>query len=480
MQQQGLRIIKFLLHETGSYNTQYRRPYNTNLDAQGLNLMQERLAGSQRYVAGAFGGIASNFITPMATPEKAVDMINGWQERRMRFMMEIEYGHHTGGCVREVVLGYTSHTGVSISGHIDPAMEFFVNSTMQIRNSNEFTPLGNMTHSSVFDSSHVLADNKWNSIYSPTIDQRLRPEDVYSTMSRTQIQGLGSIVDTRSMATTAAVKSRRSNGNAASYMARILQDYKSASIQAEFGQDDSQILDGARAFSQENLVGKDPFLSALSGIRGMGIQNVFKFGDLEMLDPHVSQVTKVTLMGPTQQASAHAAGMTSEWQGSDRNTTVATILSHSVPSLLMDLALLGVNFAATNRDFQGQMHTQLRNVNGFSSGDQSQAMMIFQQRLEMEILRDISFDNQTDFAIEMQVDLLGETWIKLSLDSGPFIDYVTPSFCDAVLVPVLTSNNDLAMNLAGDFETLSRALTEASNETHPTMMSSGGTTFGVL
>jgi hypothetical protein len=481
MQQQGLRVTKFLLHETGSYNKQYRRPYNTMLNKQGLNIMQERLAGSRNYVAGAFGGIANSFISPMATPEKEIEMINGWNERRMRFMMEIEHNYHTGGGITEVVLGYTSHTGVSISGAIDPNMDFFVNSTMQIRNTNELTPLGNINRSSVFDSSHVIADNSWNSIYTPIIDQRLRPEDVYSTMARSQLSGIGATaLDTRSMSTTSAVKSRRSNGNAASYMARILQDYKSATALAEFGQDDAQILDNARTNSQENLVSKDPFLAALAGVRNMGIQNMFRWNDVTTLDPHVASVTKVTLMGDTQLARAHQAGMTADWVASDRVTTVATILSQSVPSLLMDLALLGVNFASTNRDIQGQVFTQLRNVEGFSSGDQSQAMMIFQQRLEQEILSGISFDNQTDFAIEMQVDLLGETWIKLSIDGGPIFDYVTPSFCDAVLVPVLTNNNDLAMNLAGDFENLATALIDAQNDHQPSIMSAGGSSFGII
>ena len=480
MQQPGIRITKFLLHETGSYNTQYRRPYNTALNGHALNLMQERLAGAQNYVAGAFGGIASQFIQPTATPEKEIQLVNGWTERRMRFMMELEYNYHTGGKVTEVILGYTSHTGVGISGSIDMNMEFFVNSTMQVRNTIEFTPVGNQTHTSLIDSSHVLVDNNWSSVHAPMIDQRLRPEDVYSTMSRSQLTGLGSVVDTRSMSSNAAVKSRRSNGNAANYMARILQDYKSASLQAEFGQTDVQVLDQARTFSQENLAGRDPFLSAIAGVRNMGVQNIFTFRDLEMIDPNVRNVTRATLMGPTQQASAHQAGMTSVWSGADRTTTVATILSQSVPSLLMDLALTEVIFQSTNRDLQGRINTVLMHANGFSGGDQSQALQIFTMRLEQEILNDVSFGNETDFAIEMRVDLLGETWIKLSLDSGPFIDYVTPSFCDAMLVPVLTTNNDLAVTLASDFEQLSIALADSSKDHHPGIMSAGGSGFGSI
>lgn len=463
----GLRVTKLLLVETGSYNNQYRRPYNTKLTGDTMNALTERLTGGSTYEPSQMGGIANQFIAPSATPESQISMVNGWNERRMSFMMEIEHSSQTGGRSVEIVLGYTSYSGVGINGSIDPRMEFFINSTQHVRNSVEYTPMGNQNRQVVSDSSHILVDNGWTGIYNANKEQRMRPEDVYTTMSRAQISGLndGSLLDTRAMSTNMAVKSRRSNNSAANYMSQILKGYNQASMSAEFGIGNQELLSMARGFAAEGIASKDPFILAISQIRGMPTGNTFTFNDLVTLDPNVQYVTKAQLMAPTAMAKIHNAGQTAEWSGSDFYTATANILSQSVPSLLMELALTRVVFKTTNRNIGSGVTVGIYDAEGFSNGDYTTALDIFKMRLEHEILRDISFNNGIDFAIEMKVDLLGETWITLSMDGGPLTDYVTPSFADALLTPVLTLDNQRAINLASDFEQLSSHLLDANSQT---------------
>lgn len=483
----NLRIVKFLIHETGSYNAQYRRPYNTTLTNNDLQVFQERLGGSKHFVPEAIGGLASQFITPSATPEKELTIANGWDQRRMRFMMELEYDFHTGGSSTEVVMGWTSHNGVTLNRAIDPQMEFYVNSVMQIRKTvQHIAGIGNQEFNSVIDSSHILSNNNFKGIYDPQIDQRLRPEDVYTAMSRAQLSkfATGPISDTRAMVSAQAVKSRRTNSSGANYMARILEDYSNAAENEEFGQSNDQMLDKARGFSQEKSVARDPFLKMISEARNnsAGIQNVFTYGDLERVDPNVRHVTKAMLLGPTELATVHHTGQTEGWGGTNMETSCATILSQSVPGIMMDFAMMVVYFRSTNRDINNRINTLVMNAEGFSSGDQSHIIQQFIVQLEQTVLRSLSFDNQVDFAIEMHVDLLGESRIKVSINSGPVIEYVTPSFCDALMVPVVTMDNSRAMTLAGDFESLASSLAEARNNYRapPSIMSSGGTQFGNL
>jgi len=113
-----------------------------------------------------------------------------------------------------------------------------------------------------------------------------------------------------------------------------------------------------------------------------------------------------------------------------------------------------VGFKSTNRTIGGMVDTRLFDVVGFSTMDLTPYAQNFKMRLEQEVLRDLTFGNTMDFAIEMRADLLGETWISVSINSGPQIDYVVPSFADALTVPVLTSNPGLAVTLANDFNTL--------------------------
>jgi hypothetical protein len=166
-------------------------------------------------------------------------------------------------------------------------------------------------------------------------------------------------------------------------------------------------------------------------------------------------------MAPTHRVSVHQTGQTADWGASDLNTSVATILSNAVPGMLMELALTKVILMATNRTIGCVIKTTIIDVEGFSNGDNSNAIAIFITRLENEVLRDISYNGSMDFAVEMHIDLLGETWIKLSLNGQPAIDYVTPSFCDALLTPVITSDDTRAMTLASDFDTLTSQLIDS-------------------
>jgi hypothetical protein len=477
MNQTGIRITKLLIHESGTYNPQYRRPYETTLDRSTLGALQERLDGSQEFSPAMMSGVANQFIRPQATPEREVNIVQGWGERRARFMMEVEHQYMTGGVITEVILGYTNYWGLGTTGSIDPRMEFYVNSTMHIRNSIERSPMGNQIYSSVIDSSHVMADNNWGQgggIYNPEKDHRMRPVDVFSTMSRSHLPNAEGILDMRTALTNTAVKSRRSNSMAANYMATILDTYKNANATQEFGVHEQDILSQARGLVAENPATSDPFLSAVAQVRGTSVGNVFSYGDLLSIDPGVDHVTVVQFMADAHRAQVHQAGQTQHWGGADLETHTATILSQAVPSLLMSLMLTGIGFKSTNRTVGGQIHTSLFDVVGFSSVDLTPFAQQFKVRVEHEILKDLTFNNSMDFAIEMKVDLLGETWIRVSLNSGPMIDYVVPSFCDSLTVPVLTTNANLATRLATDFDMLFEQVRE---NTIPGMT---GNTVGVF
>lgn len=457
----GVKVRKLLLHETGSYNPQYRRPYDTHLGPNTINMMLERLGNTRKYEPSQMGGLAGSFITPTATPEKQLTLINGWNERRMKFMMEIEYSYYTGGSMLEVVLGYTDYNGVSMMGSIDPNMRFYINSIMEVRNTVSYGNTGGQLMSSVIGSSHIIVDNNWTSIYAPERDQNMRPTDVYTAMTRIQMHGIpqDGITDARTLVNNNAIKSRRCNASSAEYVSRIFDGYTQAAIQTPYGGGERDLIDTARGLAKEEIASEDPFLDAMMQIRGDGcVGNTFTFKDLRLLDQNIDNVTIAHLLSPETKARTHQTGMTADWGGSDIYTSTASILSQTIPGLMMDLALTRIVFMSTNRDITGAIRTAIMDAQGFSSGDITRSIEIFISKIQNEVLQDISFSGGVDFAITMNVDLLGETWLNLSLDGKAPVDYVTPSFCDALLTPIISSDNNRVMNLASDFQMLSETL----------------------
>jgi hypothetical protein len=467
-QAKNIRIVGLMMQETGTYNTQYVRPYNTVMDGSTLNVLTERVMNSHDHKinSGMLSGLTSCFIQPQAQPESEVGISNGWTERRIRFLLEIEFNYHTGGTSTQYIQGYTSHSGVISTGAIDPKMEFYVNSVTQTRKVHRQTPLGVQVFENVVENSHVLASNNWTNMYAPTQQRLLRPQDVFTNISHSHLsgafeQGVGNYYDGRSTLRGEAQKSRRSNGLSSVYAASIIDAYATASQLTDFGQNEDQLLQSARGNVVENPAATDPFLSAITNINSRVVGNKFTFGDLQILDQNVVNVTNYAVPGAVQRTTAHQTGMTASWGGSDRVTQAATILSQSIPAIMMDLMLRTVAFMSTNHDLTGQMRTVMVDAKGFSNMDITRNCDLFIHRLEKEVINDLTYGNQEAYTVEMRVNLAGETWIKISIGNSGVIDFVTPSFCDNLFVPVLTTNHDTVAQLAGDFESLTTTIKDA-------------------
>jgi hypothetical protein len=463
----GMRITKLLIQDSGTYNNQWRRPYQTQgINGDVIGALQDRLAEQHVITAASVAGLAGQILAPQAQPESQVKIPNSWGERRMRFMMEVQTVRPTGGRIKEVVLGYTDYAGISHAGSIDPNMRFFINSIIRVRETPMLTPFGQQSQSSVIDSSHVLGRPDFDSVLTQAPEVRMRPVDVFTSISRTHLPDPGSILDTRVTQTQQAAFSKRGNNVPAQYLAELLQSYKLASMGTrDMGQAEQEVLNQARGYVAEGQPGQDEFLRAISQIRGGMIGKEFTYSDLMQLQPDVDSFAVVTLMGPTQRQQVHQVGQTAEWGGADRDTQVATYLSNAIPGLMMELALTQVVFQTTNHTLNGTLATSILDSNSFADIDISQPLQLFIHSLEHEIINDITMGGQIGIALKMQVDLLGETWINMSIDGGPFIDYVTPSFCDSLIVPVLTADQGRALDLAKDVENLTFAVVDPHRST---------------
>lgn len=459
-----IQIKRFFLFETGTYNPQYRRPYETALTGHTLNQIDERMANTHKYSASLFSGIAGQFLRPQAAPESDVPIFipHGWNERRMRFMMEVEYHHPLTDQMTLILTGYTDQPGATVSGAIDERMPFYINGVIMMRNSVVPTPLGMQQYSAVSETSQVLVQNhNWAGITAPVKEERLRPTDVYSAIQRNHIPDIGKkVFDTRTTVTDRAVKSRRANNVPSNYTASMLENYKNATLQhQDFGSTPDDVLNEARGLSNESMVTEDPFMTAISNLRGnVPANNTFTYAELRMLDPNVDFVKHVMMLGQMNLTEVHHAGQTAEWHVAEENTAGAAFLSQAVPALMADVALTRMSFTATNRDFGVNVmpgvptKITIKDFDGFGTSDHVAAAQVFENRLTHEILKDLSFNDMKDYWVEMNVDLLGETRVRISLNGGPYYDFCTPSFCDALLVPVITTNYDKAGGIANDFE----------------------------
>lgn len=458
----AIRVVQFIIHETGTYNDQYRRPYISNLTPYGLTQVLEKAAQAPRINAGIFSGLSSQIVAPSATPESNILIPHGWNERRMRFMLQLEIDYRTGGTIHEIITGWTETpaNSISIYGKLDPQTVFRINNTIHIRQQNVNTPLGVQTRSSITDCSHVLADNNWTGINTPQRNISMRPTDIFSKIIVSGVENELSMEGSYDATTTLsniATKSKRTNGISTNYIADILGNYVQADAQMGIGKDpigNTDALSIAQSYSAEMSAARDPFLDAIASFSSLPVSDSFTLDDLNRLDPSSNDRTVYVKLGAVESSQVHHAGQTQGWGGTDLHTHIANILSNSVPSIMMNHLITAISFVSTNMDISGRTDTRIADIKGFVPNmDLSSSAQAFIGKLENEILGDLVTEYQAGFAIQMQVDLLGESWIKLNIN-GEEIDFVTPSFCDAMFVPVVTSNNQVASSLAEGFHDL--------------------------
>lgn len=465
-------IRKIVLRESGTYNDQYTRSYESHLTAQGLNAITNKAAelGSGVFRPTTLTGLASNMLSISAVPEHntPIAIPYGWGERRIVFFIEVTVKDLTGRQTEYYIQGYTDYTGVSLqSKAIDPEMVFFINNIVAANPMVGFNTPGGMQQSqSLISTDHVVFNNTIG--YEPMTQFIARPTDIYlSLTSNSYGQRLSNesvnIYDQRVKLTHSPKMSKRTNAIASNYTSNILNGFLGANMNSDIESSPVEVYEGASERVQETTPTLNPFLVALSKNTASGmVQGYFKYKDLLALDPNLrnphNNIVSFVTQGATQMNQLHLAGQTAGWQSASIETKYAASISQAVPALMLECMLSQVAFSSNNvTRTEGSttgIFTVLSDGRAFNDSIAVDRFNIFVRRLETEVLADLSFNNQQKFDIAVRCLVFGETWVQISIDGGPYYEFVTPTFCDGLIVPVLTTNYDNLQNISSQMDIL--------------------------
>ena len=461
-----MNVTKLLIQRTGTFGDQYRRPYNSSLDGATASKILEAVEGKNIIKASTLANTSMGFIAPQATPEHRIDIINGWGTPRLRFLLEVQHVDHMGVINNEYISGYTEYSDLSMNDRVDPKMTFYMNNVGRTRVVTHNTPLGSQTYQNVIDSSHILVNDKFTNAFDSNKLYTLAPESIVSHIDTAGIIGDedgGSFFDTSTALTKAnPTKSDRRNNIAPIYVSGLLDSYlQSARSEEYLGQ--NAILEDVRNNVSSTAFSDDPFLmwmTAHNKRKGYGYSdgNTFTLEDLVSLDPNTVNVMRVA---NRMQSNTHVAGSTCSWGGSDGTTQFASILSQSLPAYLSQYCFNKLHFMSTNYTMTGQIETVITNTLGYNNGiDQSKEIQSMIYRINTELLTGVSFGNTMPFKIEVNCDLIGETWIEVSLNGEPPQMFVSASYADALMSPIVTTNQGVLNGISNDFCGLMTSIVE--------------------
>lgn len=466
-----IRITKLIMAPTGTYNKIYSRPYSSYVDGESLDNIVSRLEQATDSVTGTLlSGLASGIITPSATPGAEIAIPYGWDERRVRFMMEVEVTVSTGSSFTYYFQGYTSHLGVTDTGSIDPTMQFIINSFIRVNRVTQMTQFGPQISDTITDSAHIVDGQIHYDLNSGQEVYGMRPCDIYTGIQSAYLEQAYSytnsgdgFLDTRVGLNHETIRSSRKNNIPSAYLASVFNEYLTAVQMTEYGLSQQEILDKSRQLTFEPSVNENVFIKAISNVRGIPSSTTFCMNDLMAIDPNVGYVTKYLSLGSQTAKVLLSAGQTAYWNSSDLETHTATILMNAIPSLMMELMLRKAWFRSTNSDSGGVMSTVLMEGESVTTADMSKHFELFKRRLEREIMFDITHGNQRIYMLDMKVDLFGDSILYLSLDGGAMIPYGFPTFSDALGTPIITHHKDDFFTLTNDMESIMNSISSTKN-----------------
>jgi hypothetical protein len=465
----SVEIVRIIMQETGTYNTMMRRPFESHLTGSVQNTIVENCEMAGRITPNLLTGVAGQFIRPSATPERPINIVNGWETRRFKFFMEVRSTSHMGNVITQFITGYTDQLGSSVFGSLDPDMEFFINTVNIAKNAIRTTPMGSQNIQSIVDCSHLLYQNDYNGVHGLNNGYKMRPEDVFASMQNAQLEeasnlygGSSEFVDTRTHLTRNPVKAMRRFNSSPVFVSSVLDSYVQTKRAAIGGSSELEITDSAAASVASARTNEDPFLRTLKG-RTDSNGGSFRLRDLLNIDPTVKSRIVVTPMTPALRATLPAAGQSQHWQNSDYDTQFATALSQAVPGYMLDNCLQSVKFRATNMEMGGAITVILVDFGSLLQGiDISPYLASFSFSIEKTVLSDLSHNNMIPFSLEMSCNLMSESTVNLSVNGSPYTLFVSPCFCDGLMSPLVTADKNRLNLLAKDISTVVDYLGDAT------------------
>lgn len=464
----SIKFAKLMLQETGTYNPMYARPYTSHADGMTVENIVNRIASSKAtsITPHLLSGTVGQLTSPSPYPVSDLQIPNGWDTRRLRFIMEVHITMNTGTTNIYFFQGYTSHLGIGHDGAIDHNMDFYINSLCRV---NRATMPNGIVTDLVTESAQVINGKFQKQDINKDV-YTMRPSDVFSGIQSSFLEDgyrihnpsmLGT-QDSRCINGDEVIRSKRSNNIPTNYISTLINTYQINMGLLDFAENQYNFYETCRHSVNEDRIEENPFIRSVLNMRPYGNGVIFKYSDLIDIDQNIKMVTDVFMLG-NKIHQLHTAGQTEFWHGADNVTMAVTSLMYAVPSIMNELMIKSIAFRSTNYDSGGIVSTTLTKALSFTNADNSRNYEAFKYRLEKEILTDITYNNQEIFSLEMSVDLTGETRIILSLGNNPEMEYACPTFCDSLVSPVGYNYKNEFDSTVSDYHNLLEKIANGTN-----------------
>lgn len=455
-----IKVLSMHIREMGSYQSQYRRPFMTTLNGETAMLFMEGCGELGSGISPALMAPIAGNIMHSATTGQEAPIPGGWHAKRLSFTMELEYRYTVGSLVRVLVQGYTDPVA-SVVGK-DPAddLMFYVNAVYLHRTSSERTLLGQEDFEHLISASQVFQQTDPALMLGKDAPVLMRPSDIFEAITRAHFQDFAGekIFDARSsLFSGAAYLSAVHHAIPSHYLARFFTAYLNAAKNECFATDHNETMYQARGYVQDQPISTVPFFRHMSNATGRPACARYTWAELKQAFPELLDATVVTKAD--KQRTAKASDSVPMYEA-DYGVVTADRIHGLVVALMRQHGLFKAVLSTTNQVVDNVPVITVKEIDGLWKTDKvDTAKRHFEQELQHELKHYITMGNIMHMALDMDVNVNGETWMVLSLDASPSIGYVFPSFADATYSPLIAPSIEHQNTVAGDLSWMLDQLT---------------------
>lgn len=470
----SIGIAKFLWMPMRPYQNQYRRPVTTELTGDIENHILNSATNTHNITPNFIGRHGGSFIRVSADIEShlPVDIANGWNTPRVKFVMLVVIQDQMGSKRDLWVSGYSESSEVrSLMGSYDPDQKFFINNISEVRTTQRNTPgYGVTSFTQVVDSSQIIANPNYQGIFNKTNSYSLKPDVVVKHMGYADIAAEardGWTHDGCAVIGSMAGKVKRKYGMPSVYASDIINGYyQLASMLDTEHETHGNMLENLAVTLESEAISEDMFMKALRNVqsrRGFGAVygNTFTMADLMAMDPTMDQriQTPVDLMSKITHSTPDPLN-TNPWGGSEAHTRFAATISSSIPSLISQYGFTAFSFNAHNHTTNSEIIVGMVNYSSYNQGvDLSKQITSLEHRIRDEILFGLAYG--MSFEITVMCDMNSDTFIDMTLN-GQQAQFTFPSFCDGLMSTLVTGDANRLDNVSRDMNHLMTRLAENS------------------
>lgn len=497
MNQNRNQIVSLIFVNSGTYNPMVNRPYETTADPQSLLKLYEVSDGGKLLNETTMGRVARNILKPNAKHAGFANIVNGWNEKRLMFLMEI-HTDDMGIRRRHFISGYTDHPGYTvIFGNrtaYDPNMNLYINNHITCADTVNTSSIGNVGGMRLLSANRILHGQttpQFTPNYGGMVigNVPMRPRDVMSRVDQlylSQVNNNATVLGTDEVFTS--VKSSSiANDKPSAYLSKTLTAIRDAQAQANPDEDTvSSIMANAKTSVAESEVVTDPlFYQFRNYANSFFNTRSIAFRELVAMQPNLDDL--IQHFGHTQaqrkvdsplgvSTAPHSAGSTQSWEGGQQTTIAATIINQSTPALMSECLMMGVGISVSNCvHIPGAMRVDTPNgpfsviINkalAFGGLDLVSTGLLtsFAKRFVNEIAYDVSHHGGIGVTIHATMSLgITENNIQIQMDGQNWETYNAPAFCDSMFSPVMANSMSSLDVLARDFSAMSDAITTQFN-----------------